>query len=468
MVFLVTIVVALGIIGGFYLARELKSTHADDDLSFTVSSTSPTVGYKDGGGTLTMTGANIPYNSTDAYVRDADGDGTNDLIALYDAIDNAGQGDTGHTAYGSGTADAPAWKDLSGNGNDLTLPNGGTFGSNYLHLDSSKMQYGKTAKQIDLTKYSHVTVEARFRLTSTDKSMMLYEFTPNWNNHVGGFGFDLNVTCAGYTDNWLHTNYSRSTKIADAPYRNDGTWVTTTDIQSDVADATGRQVWYDGARQQLWGVASPCNAGVIPTTKATEATVANSFADDYFWFNVRGENINNGSATSANFGDVDLTSVRIYGAKISAGTGSDGVDGHDDARIAANKLVDERRFISPPTVKIGDKDCSNVVVSSATSMSCSIPAGDPGTQSITVSYNNVTETVGQYTYWGVTSISPTSGDPAGGTTTLTLTGDGFPYGDASKYIGGNGDATAEGLVAWYDGINNTGDGDTAHSTTATT
>ncbi|MDR0955923.1 MAG: IPT/TIG domain-containing protein, partial [Candidatus Nomurabacteria bacterium] len=161
---------------------------------------------------------------------------------------------------------------------------------------------------------------------------------------------------------------------------------------------------------------------------------------------------------SVPFGGWTLYSLRIYNRVLTS------------AEIAQNAAVDQKRFISPPTVKIGDVDCPNVVVSSATSMSCSIPAESPGTYPITISYNGASETVGQYTYWGVDSYTPTSGDPAGGET-LTLTGDGFPYGDASGYVGGgtgNNSAANEGLVAWYDGINNTGGGDAAHDNNSLT
>ncbi|MDR0955610.1 MAG: hypothetical protein LBM73_00620, partial [Candidatus Nomurabacteria bacterium] len=127
-----------------------------------------------------------------------------------------------------------------------------------------------------------------------------------------------------------------------------------------------------------------------------------------------------------------------------------------------NYEIDARRYLNPPTVTIGGKTCSNVVLVSTTEMHCNIPsfAGDPGAKDIVVGYNGATKTVGSINEWGVTSVDPTTGNPDGGDT-ITISGGGFPYADVSGY-----DYT--GLVAMYDGLDNLGTGDENHATTSDT
>ncbi|MDR0956026.1 MAG: hypothetical protein LBM73_02785, partial [Candidatus Nomurabacteria bacterium] len=103
----------LAVGGGFFLAyHNSQPAKADDSLSFTISQATPTVGYKSGGGTLTMTGANLPYGATSGYVGGgASGSGNSPsdkgLVGWYDGIDNTGSGDNAHS-----NNDSTGWTNL--------------------------------------------------------------------------------------------------------------------------------------------------------------------------------------------------------------------------------------------------------------------------------------------------------------------------------------------------------------------
>ncbi|MDR1016184.1 MAG: hypothetical protein LBL67_01770 [Coriobacteriales bacterium] len=82
-----------------------------------VSQVSPDFGPKAGGNQVDLLGHGMPVGypavtpgaSTDDYVRDADGDGVDDLVAMYDAIDNTGAGDAAHSTT------TATWANLANN-----------------------------------------------------------------------------------------------------------------------------------------------------------------------------------------------------------------------------------------------------------------------------------------------------------------------------------------------------------------
>ena len=86
-------------------------------------------------------------------------------------------------------------------------------------------------------------------------------------------------------------------------------------------------------------------------------------------------------------------------------------------------------FLTGATVNIGTNSCTNVTVNSPSSITCSTPTGIVGATDITISNTDgqsVTFPSG-FTYQNapmITSISPSTGDPAGGNT-ITITGTDF-------------------------------------------
>ncbi len=97
-------------------------------------------------------------------------------------------------------------------------------------------------------------------------------------------------------------------------------------------------------------------------------------------------------------------------------------------------------FQNGATVTIGGKDCTNVVVVSATMITCATPAGAEGATTLRVTNPDVGTAEATFTYVDntpsptVTAISPNSDDEIGGTT-VTISGTNFQAG-ATVTIGG--------------------------------
>jgi hypothetical protein len=117
------------------------------------------------------------------------------------------------------------------------------------------------------------------------------------------------------------------------------------------------------------------------------------------------------------------------------------------------------RFISPPTVKIGDNTCTSLAVVSLTEMTCRIPPSSTwGEASVSLTYGGRTITAAdKFTYRNFTidSVSPSSGSTTGNNL-VTINGEDFPYVSTNEYANDN-------LVAYYDAIDNTALGNSMHS-----
>jgi len=107
---------------------------------------------------------------------------------------------------GSGTT----WKDLSGNGNHVTLYNAPTY-SNGILTGNGTNEYGKTNNTLNLSGLSAITVISAWKQTSTTASGMVYEHTANWNStndysgvSYGGFGLFTNSNGSSAVTNLNH------------------------------------------------------------------------------------------------------------------------------------------------------------------------------------------------------------------------------------------------------------------------
>ncbi len=160
---------------------------------------------------------------------------------------------------------------------------------------------------------------------------------------------------------------------------------------------------------------SPAGTGTVDVTVTTpEGTSSTSPSDDFSYLpvpTVTNRNISSGPATGG-------TSVSIVGTGFVAGES---------------------------TVDFGSNAATGVVVNSDTSITATSPAGS-GTVHITVTTpggTSATSTNDEYTYVPaptVTSVSPTSGPAAGGTT-VTITGSNFGIAPTVKF----GNTTASGV-----------------------
>jgi subtilisin family serine protease len=94
--------------------------------------------------------------------------------------------------------------------------------------------------------------------------------------------------------------------------------------------------------------------------------------------------------------------------------------------------VSGTQFVVGTTVKVGEKNCTQVRIVSSGQLTCTLPDSPAGTFKVTVidPYNQASAEPIQYTYRPapqLTSIAPPRGNPSGGGT-LTLTGTGFVEG----------------------------------------
>jgi hypothetical protein len=111
--------------------------------------------------------------------------------------------------------------------------------------------------------------------------------------------------------------------------------------------------------------------------------------------------------------DTDIYSVRIYNIALN------------EAQIRGNAALDQKRYLAPPTVTIGGKACTEVIVLSKNILMCRVPEGDATGDNIGVTLNG--EAYSQYKYvhpdddFYISSISPIAG-PANNPATLTLEG----------------------------------------------
>jgi hypothetical protein len=143
-----------------------------------------------------------------------------------------------------------------------------------------------------------------------------------------------------------------------------------------------------------------------------------------------------------------LVSFRLYSGKLSS------------TEITANRLVDQQRFLAPPTVTVGGEPCLNVIAASATEIQCQVPAHADGSVDVVLNYNGKTVTKqNAVTYYSpsLTSVSPSTALKTGGAE-IVLNGTNFPYAATSDYV-------QDGLVGHWDAINNIGLGDKYHSNT---
>lgn len=193
------------------------------------------------------------------------------------------------------------WKDISGNGGDITLANSPTINQDGINFNDTN-QYARSATPLDFSTLNAITIEVRFKLLSATSSGLLFEHTRDWNTNTGGLGVSLNGDGHQYLANSIHTVHNISGAAAGANNyvvpQTDMQSHTITNTFSAVSNPTGRLLYYDG---QL----------VSPSGKYTAGqAIRGPLKNDYLYFGSR-----NGSGSFAN---VAIQSVRIYNKQLSA------------------------------------------------------------------------------------------------------------------------------------------------------
>ena len=321
--------------------------------SFIVSAIVPLFGPLAGGNQIVLSGSGLQYGATSDYVQSG-------LIALYDGIDNTGDGDKFHSNT------ATTWKDLSGNNYDLTLS--GSL-SNVPWVNGNAWTIGSTA--------FFQRAKSQMALLPVANQNYTVEFV--WNQESlsstalnGGF---LGWGCNSVVNQTNNTRFfGASNRFRHYWWGNDFDFIKPASANriQNVSITYGNTV---GRRGYSDGVYFGNNTA---TNKATCAT-GNFFV---------GKTTNNEFATG-----VQVFSVRIYNRALT------------DAEVAQNYAVDKKRFISLPQIKIGGKTCINTTILGADSVRCVVPAGT-GTVNVTVSYDGATDVVvGSYTYGNMTTYT---------------------------------------------------------------
>ncbi|MDR1016604.1 MAG: hypothetical protein LBL67_03970, partial [Coriobacteriales bacterium] len=279
-------------------------------LPFTISSLSPTVGAVAGGDKVILNGANLPYASTSDYVQDA-------LLAHYDALDNTGKGDTKHSISTS------TWKNLeSSRFGNATLSNP-QWNANSFYATAADERAG-TNRYADLS----VTPQAT------------KPFTFEWvgyvsgSSHACGHQFMLAQGLSSSGTNWwlgvddFGANNTVSLDYLDTTSPNPAWQIT--DIPGIAGIVTGDliqvAVTWDGSRLH---VRLDVN-GTVKNASSTLSLTANQLSEIRFMNTVTGQQTVGG-----------MNAFRFYDAVLSS------------SDLDKNYSVDQKRFLSPPKVKVG-------------------------------------------------------------------------------------------------------------------
>ncbi|MDR0591639.1 MAG: IPT/TIG domain-containing protein [Candidatus Nomurabacteria bacterium] len=297
----------------------------------TITSVSPGSGPVSGGTNLTITGNNFMPPSASNYAQ-------NGLVLNYDAIENTG--------YGTHSATATTWTDLSPSGNNMTI-SGSTWTNNSLILNGAKT----SNSDVPILANGEATVEVVLK-----RSAMA-------NTTIGGNG-------AGATPNKAFQLKLRAS--GNAYYH-------------CLVDNTGN----------VSGLAQPLNTLNIYSFTTGHSDSSHTNCTAYR----SGSQVGAGSFASGigyDFGkftftegitaamELNIYSVRVYNRVLSAG------------EIAQNAALDAQRFVpTTVTLDIGGTPavCENVVVVSNTQITCTTSAHAQGLVSVTVDngYDSATQ-----------------------------------------------------------------------------
>jgi hypothetical protein len=388
---------------------DCHSLTESNELPFAPASISPNFGSLDGGNTIYLYG-DFPYASTEEYVQSG-------LVAHFDGINNTGEGDKLHSY------DATEWKDLT---NNLTLgltttPLQNNWNSNSFEIKG--LQYWTTSNlnaNIPLGGSSR-TMELIFTTPSTSDKI----FKNGWNPYCG---FAPSVVTPGSAFNMSRQNTMAATPLnghfADLSFSaieaaqlglNDLTSLHTFVITyaNGISDTQNTNAYVDGTKavdvQRQYSGGSFVNV---------LNTCGNSTSDCSFSIG--------GTNASASDG-YKYSSCRIYNRVLT------------EAEIQHNAVLDQIRYLTPPTVTIDGKNCTEVVVLSPHFLMCKVPPSNTlGPKDVTVngfSYGNVYEYVHPTDDFYVSNISPIIGEAGD---VLKLTGNKLGASDISKIeVGGN-------------------------------
>jgi hypothetical protein len=380
---------------GYYRVKvimdDCHSLKESNEVSFTPGAISPSFGSSGGGNYIYLYG-NFPYAASSDYAQ-------NGLVSHYDGINNQASGDKSHDY------NATSWKDLKTGFNLPKNGNGQWLSYGFQALSSTASFKNASSPDAYPKGNKERTVEVIFK-TPDESNMFKQEqgtqrriFAYGLNNATQMFGIqyrgtetdklDLPDVCS--TGNkWVFYaifgfDYNLITCLSSTPSLETPNTINT-------VTSTYRNNMQDALTKSYINNIPATIAGIYNKDGSTSLNTKQGPL-------VIGENLSHST----------FLSVRLYDRVL---TGEE---------IAQNAALDQIRFLTPPTVTIGDKNCEEVVVLSPHFLMCKVPPGtSTGTQEVKLNGAYYTEYkyVDPVSSFYVSGISPIIG-VAGATLTLT-------------------------------------------------
>jgi hypothetical protein len=382
---------------------DCQSPKKSNEKSFAMGSISPSFGSLDGGNIIYIYG-DFPYAATSEYAAQ------NNLVAHFDGINNRGLGDKQHDF----TATA-SWKDLK---STFDLPRGanssGKWLSNGFLVENENAAFYNTYFPDNFPAGTHErTVEVIFR-TPDEHNMFTQEYEVQ--RRIFFYGTYTTLHNFGVVYRGLRTS----------DYASLGSWY---NVDPDDCLGDNRWVFYPifGCDHNLVTCLNSTPSLETPDTINTVTSTYKNSINDTQYTNAY---INNtpavvavrmlGGSLNTIQGPVSIGENLAYSTFLSVRL-YDRVLKSDE--IEHNAALDQIRYLKPPSVTIGGKPCTEVVVLSPHFLMCRVPKGTTKGDN-QVKLNGMDYTNYKYVDpdddFYISSISPITGPVAG--TVLTLKG----------------------------------------------
>jgi type II secretory pathway pseudopilin PulG len=257
---------------------------------------------------------------------------TSDLIAQFDAIKSPPTL-TGGNNY--------VWKDITGNGNNMTLTFTNNSGSNTEPIRVRSIYFdgngdGGIISNLDLSRSSEVTVEVCFREANTSAHGMLFEHSANaWHYDTapaGSFGLVINSAFGAVWTGGINTSIVRleaargAARIRNYSWTNQSASFTThSNYFGLIANKELRKVWIDGSPLGALLQAETDETNYQPSLPMTEFNTSGKFSKQNFYLARR-------ASVTNYFFEGEIAAVRIYDKKLN------------DDEAARNAWLDKQRF----------------------------------------------------------------------------------------------------------------------------
>jgi hypothetical protein len=380
---------------------DCRSLKASNMVSFTPDALSPNFGGEAGGNIIYVYG-DFPYAATSEYEQDG-------LVAHFDGINNLGLGDKQHDF------NTTNWKDLK---NAFYLHKGGYAEGQWLsngfqsRNDSTSFTYTGNFPAAYPTGNHGRTVEVIFR-TPVAANMFVQE--TEIQRVIFRYGGNAQTLQFGILYRGLSETISTHEVIC-------------------LDDPGNPWIFYaiaGNTRNLITCLSSTPSLETPNTINTVTSTYANSIQDEDSTNSYINNLFSPPALREGTILDTPLSGTISIGRYLSGSTFLsvrlyDRVLDRDE--IKHNAALDQKRYLTPPTVTIGGNACEEVVVLSPHFLMCKVPAGTLGLQNVTVVSDGVTTTYnGAYRYvdnsaFYINTISPIVGTANQTGQTLTLTG----------------------------------------------